>query len=150
MTDDRNVPRDNHPDDRTAARPMGEPATSGQPADPAYTQQPTYEQPAQSRGSNGIAIAALVCGLLSIPLLILAGLGALVAVVGLILGFVGVSKANKMGGTGKGMAITGIVSSLLCLLLVAAVFFFGLQFIDSPMFQQQLQEAQQEVEEQGG
>ena len=53
---------------------------------------------------NGAATTSMVLGLLSF-------VGGVTAVPGLICGFVGLSKAKKLGGAGKGMAITGTVLS---------------------------------------
>ena len=54
--------------------------------------------------SNGPATTSLILGVLSF-------VGGITAIPGLICGFVGLSKAKKLGGAGKGMAITGTVLS---------------------------------------
>ena len=89
---------------------------SASPSDGGFS----YPPPGQTAktGSNGLAIGALVCGLLSVPLgILLAPVGIILGLVAIVLGFLGVRKANELGGTGKGMAITGIVSGLLGALL---------------------------------
>lgn len=53
---------------------------------------------------NGPATTSMVLGILSF-------VGGITAIPGLICGFVGLSKAKKLGGAGKGMAITGTVLS---------------------------------------
>ena len=62
-------------------------------------------------------LAALFCALTAIlsPLAVLFGL------IGLVLGIVGLGKARRPGVTGKGVAVGGLVMSLLGLLLGAAV-----------------------------
>jgi hypothetical protein len=69
---------------------------------------------------KGLAIAALVLGLLSIPTLGCLGIGALAAV---ILGIVALVKANREPHLygGKGLAIGGIVSGALSVLIIFPV-----------------------------
>jgi len=57
--------------------------------------------PPPSQGTNGLAVAALICGLFWIG-----GIGSLL---GLIFGIVALSQIRKRGGAGRGMAIAGIV-----------------------------------------
>lgn len=57
-----------------------------------------YYQP-QATGSNGMAIAGFVCAFL-VPLL------------GLIFSIIGLNKSKTLGGKGKGLAIAGIVISI--------------------------------------
>lgn len=112
-------------------------------------ERPVYEEH-RERGSNGVAIAALVLGLLSVPLIIVL-IGPLLALIAIILGIVGVKKANSLGGTGKGMAITGIVSGLLTIVLTVLAVTAGISVFNNPAFQRELQQQQQQIEqEQGG
>ncbi|MFZ4517960.1 MAG: DUF4190 domain-containing protein [Microthrixaceae bacterium] len=53
--------------------------------------------------SNGLAVAALVCGILILCF------GCLTGIPALVLGILGLRKSNELGGTGKGQAIAGIV-----------------------------------------
>jgi len=64
--------------------------------------------PPQQQGGNGIAVAALVVGILSIVLFFLPFVGLILAVLGLVFGLLGQSKAGKIGGKGKGLAIAGL------------------------------------------
>ena len=71
--------------------------------------------------SSGLAIAGMVLGIVAILLSflpIINNLSFFLAIVGLILSIVGLVKANKGTGAGKGMAIAGIV---LCVVAFAAV-----------------------------
>ncbi len=71
--------------------------------------------------SSGLAIAGMVLGIIAILLSflpIINNLSFFLAIVGLILSIVGLVKANKGTGAGKGMAIAGIV---LCVISFAAV-----------------------------
>ena len=54
--------------------------------------------------TNGAAVTALVLGVVSF-------VGGVTAIPGLICGFVGLSKAKKRGGAGKGMALAGTILS---------------------------------------
>jgi len=86
---------------------------------PAYpTDQPPPPAPKQG---NGLAVAALIFGIIG------------ASVIGLIFGILGLRKA-KQTGTGKGMAVTGLVLSILWLIaqivLVIAIA-AGLSFLSS-------------------
>jgi Domain of unknown function (DUF4190)/Domain of unknown function (DUF1707) len=65
--------------------------------------QPAYYQPARVAPTNGLAIAALVCGLSEIFTL---GFGAIPAV---ILGHLAHAQIKRTGERGEGMAIAGLV-----------------------------------------
>jgi hypothetical protein len=91
--------------------PYGQPQY-GAPGQP-YGQAPAYpygEAPAQQ--SNGLAVAALVCGIIGF----FCGLTAIAAIP---LGIVGLRRSRELGGTGRGMAIAGLV--LGCVVVVLSV-----------------------------
>src|SRR5687767_12199051 len=73
-------------------------------------------QPQQTR--KGLAVASLVLGIISIPTLGLLGVGAIAAIV---LGVIALNRSKKEPAThgGKGMAIAGIITSVVSLLLTA-------------------------------
>ncbi len=101
----------------------GDPATP-----PYYGAQPPYGQapttpgyapsyPAPSRGTDGFAIASLVTGVVGL------------AIIPLILGIIAISRINRSGQDGKGLAIAGIVLGVLgivgwLLVVVGAIAFF--------------------------
>jgi hypothetical protein len=90
-----------------APAPQWGPPQPGQP--PAYGQ-PQYGQPQYGgypaqQGTNGFAIASLICAFLCWPL-------------GLIFGFVAKSQIKARGGGGDGLATAGIIISLVWLALV--------------------------------
>lgn len=89
-------------------------------AAPQYVQQPVYQQayPQQIVGTgaaNGVATAGFVVGLVAVFLPLFFGFGA--GVTGLVLSIVGVSK-SRITGTGKGLAIAGIVLSAVAIVFI--------------------------------
>jgi hypothetical protein len=84
--------------------------------------------------STGLATTALVLGLVSLPLLIFFGLGALLGIAAIVVGAVALRRAKRGEAGGRGMAIGGIVagavSVLLGILIVVALFAFGFGFAD--------------------
>ncbi len=73
-----------------------------------------------ARPRKGLAIASLVAGIVSIPTL---GLLVVGAVTGVVLGAGALSRVNKnpMGYAGKGMAIAGIITSAVSLVIAAII-----------------------------
>jgi hypothetical protein len=89
--------------------------------DPQYQQQPGYGPPGygapmQQQGANGMAIASLVCSLVG---LLIAGF--ILGPLAIIFGALGIGKANKMGGKGKGMAIAGLIIGCVDVLLIIVI-----------------------------
>lgn len=89
---------------------------SGYPPQQYYGQQPYY-----APQSNGIAVAGGVVGIVSLVVAFIPFVdwisipGAIAAIV---LGAIGLSRANRMGGANRGMAITGIVTGSIAIVLV--------------------------------
>ena len=84
--------------------------------------------PTQTR--TGIAVASLVCGIvgLVIALVPFFGLvGGLFALVAVPLGFIGLGAAKRQGGAGRGLAIGGIITGALA--IVVCVAWFALIFV---------------------
>ncbi len=140
-----------------AAHPQPGETAQQEPAAPVSTQQPSpnqgpppaqpggypalqpggfpAQQPAAASGqSNGIALAALIVGLLSLAIAWIPFIGLLGVVggfVALLLGVFGRGRAKKIA-NGAGMAITGIISGIVAILLGVAstvlpvLFFQGL------------------------
>lgn len=86
---------------------------TGQPINNNY-QQPVnnnYQQPTnQPTPTNGFAIAGLLCS-------IIVG-----SILGLIFSIIGLNKSKQMGGSGKGLAIAGIIISALRFVLLIIIF----------------------------
>ncbi|GAA4900709.1 uncharacterized protein DUF4190 [Stackebrandtia albiflava] len=97
----------------------------GQYTAPPYMQQPMGYQAPQ----NGLGIAAMVLGIVSIPALCLCYAGVPTAILAIIFGAVGVSKASRGEATNKGMALAGIIlgcaTFLVLILWVVLVLVFG-------------------------
>jgi multisubunit Na+/H+ antiporter MnhG subunit len=72
---------------------------------------PYAPQQQQTQG-NGMAVAALVLGIIAVVLCFIVVLNWILALLAIIFGAVGISKANKIGGKGKGMATAGLVLGL--------------------------------------
>jgi hypothetical protein len=88
--------------------PPAAPVPPPAPGPAAYSPPPAgnYVTPPPAAGggqSNGMAVAALVLGILTFVCL-----GPLAGILAIIFGFLGMKKANETG-TGKGMSIAGIV-----------------------------------------
>jgi hypothetical protein len=80
----------------------GEPQYGPPPGYPPYPQFGGYGYPPPARSrNNGMAIAAMVCGICGFLCLV-------PGIVGIILGFVSLSQIKRTQQKGRGMAITGI------------------------------------------
>ena len=93
------------------------------PQQPVYQQQPVFQQMVASP-SQGMAIASLVLGVVSIVFCWFWPIALFAAIIGVVLGFLARSKAKQMG-MPPGMAMAGMVLSIvglaLTVLIIAAV-----------------------------
>ncbi len=81
---------------------------------PVYGYDPYVQYPyGVTPGRNGPSVAALVCGLLSLPL----SLCFLPSIAGIVLGIIGIRQTQQTGQPGREMAIAGLVFSAATLLL---------------------------------
>ncbi|MER5967755.1 DUF4190 domain-containing protein [Streptomyces sp. NPDC002057] len=108
----------------TAATPTPTPSTSGYgyPGYPSYgssgyTGQPGWQQPP----SNGMGTTSMVLGIIAVAGFCLYGLGAILGILALIFGIIGLKKVGRGEATNRGMAIAGIVLGAIGT-LVSAVF----------------------------
>ncbi len=67
--------------------------------------------------NNGMAVAALVLGILTFVCL-----GPIAGILAIIFGFLGMKKAKEIGGTGKGMALAGLILGAVGTVLSVIVF----------------------------
>lgn len=101
-----------------------------------WSDQPTTTEVvgAEEKKPAGFAIAALVFGILSIIFLCIPVVPLLTALIGVILGGIGVNKVGKGTAGGKGMAITGLVMSIVCMVIgFITTFFLGSILVPSMM-----------------
>ena len=81
----------------------------GTPVQAPENQAPSYNAPqyapAAKQDSNGMAIGGFVCSLVGLLLCC----GGIVSIIGLVLSIIGLSKSKQMNGSGKGLAIAGII-----------------------------------------
>jgi hypothetical protein len=74
-----------------------------------------------------MAVAGLVLGIIGLVFCWVPFLGWILALLGIIFGGLGMGKANKIGGRGKGLAIGGLVCGVLGLIIGVAAFFWAMK-----------------------
>ena len=97
-----------------------------------YYAPPPYSPPAPKKGA-GLAIASMVLGIIALLLSwipIINNLAAVLAVVGLGLGIPALLRARKGTHEGRGMAIAGLVTSVVAIVVVLATQAFYSEVID--------------------
>lgn len=62
--------------------------------------------------NNALGITSLVLGIVSIPLCLCWGIGALAGIPAIILGYLGRQRADRGEATNRGMAVAGIVTGI--------------------------------------
>ena len=102
--------------------------------DRPYPNQPYPDQPSTERRplGSGMAITALVLGILAVVFCWTVIGGVLFGLVAIVLGFVASRRARRGVAAGRGLAIAGIVLGLLGLLLSIALIAFGVSILNSP------------------
>jgi len=130
------------PADPVPSWPAPTPSDHGEQQQPAWGQSPGYGQPqgyapqppyGQPGGytygyapgqqySNGIGIAAMVLGIIAVVLFWFVGVSWILALLAVIFGGVGISKANRGEANNKGMAVAGIVCGSLVIAFWVIVF----------------------------
>jgi hypothetical protein len=98
---------------------------------PEYPQAPPpypqggYTTPAMpvlgSGQNNTMGLLSMIFGILSIPLLFCCYIGIPLAIAGIILGIIGIGKANSGQASNKGMAVAGVVCSAATFVLLVGV-----------------------------
>ncbi len=94
------------------------------PTPPKVVNEPVYEErirPAKTSAAAAFALVFGVSALLSVLTVIVGPLGIVLGIIGIILGIVGIRNAKRVGVTGKGVAIGGLVLSVIALLLGVAL-----------------------------
>lgn len=85
--------------------------------------------PGTAPQGNGLAIAGLVLGLLGLLLCWVPFLGWLLAILGIIFGAIGVSKAKRVQ-RGKGMALAGLITGVAGLVIGVILFVLAMQAVE--------------------
>lgn len=100
---------------------QGQPMQMGHPPQPGYGPPPGYGAPmgyaapgqfVDPNATNPIAMWAMICGIAPVVLSFIPYvnvLGLVSMILAIVFGFIGLSKSKRIGGKGRGMAITGIV-----------------------------------------
>jgi Tfp pilus assembly protein PilE len=78
--------------------------------------------PTHPQQGNGMAVAGMILGIIGLALCWLPFVGWLCALIGIILGALGMSKAKQIGGRGKGMAIAGLICGIIGLMIGVLLF----------------------------
>lgn len=93
---------------------------------------PPYDGQQQApRGGSGLAIGALVLGILALLFCWTVVGGILLGLIAIVLGFIASGRAKRGVATGRGMAITGIVLGLLGLLISVGIVVAATLFVNS-------------------
>ncbi|MGK2882892.1 MAG: DUF4190 domain-containing protein [Mycobacterium sp.] len=100
----RPTPYPEYPQPSTYPPPVGFPQAGGYPMPGGYLLPRT-----QPSATNGPAIASLVTGIISLPTIFLC-LGVIFGIAGVVLGIVALSQLKNSPQGGKGMAIAGIAT----------------------------------------
>ena len=114
---------------------------------------PTHGYYAQPKPPGaGMAVAAMVLGIVSLALSCVAYISIPCAILALVLGFIARSKAVAGTGGGKGMAtagiICGLVSIVLVILFIAGVMAFLGWASNNPEFKKAIEDAQRQQQQQ--
>lgn len=124
-----------------SADPYSTPPTSGTPYSPPpppaapYTPYGGYQQVPASSGSNGMAIASMVLGIVGVLLCWCYGIGALPGLIGAILGHVSLKQIKERGQEGRGMALTGIITGWIAVaLVVVGIVIVAILIANDPSF----------------
>jgi len=106
----------------------------GQPGygQPAYGQSPYPGQPGGAPGTNGLAVAAMVTGIVSILLGICCNVFGVAGIAALVMGIIARQQVARSNGaqTGAGMALAGIITGAVAILLGLGLFILFLAMGD--------------------
>ena len=110
-----------------------------------------YSSPGPQK-SQGLAIGALICGILSIVLFCFQIIAIPLALVAIILGIIGMGKAKRGEATGEGMAKTGMILGIVGIalsILITILAFAGMSFLEKKggQWQQQIEQKAKEMEQ---
>lgn len=115
----------------------GQPSQPGQPGQPGQPSHPYGAAPGDNHGrprpqGKGLAIAALVLGVLALLTCWTIVGGLLLGLLALVLGLVALGRARKGRAAGKGLAIAGVALGVVGAGIAGVLLAAGLSFLDSP------------------
>ena len=125
------------PEDRSSIQPAGEGQPPSAPQDLPTAPPPMPGAPAMAMTteSNGFAVAALVLGILSLVLFFTIWIPFLLGVLAIVFGALGISRANKIGGKQKGLAIAGLVCGAVGMVIAVLFIVLIVNVTNDPEFQ---------------
>lgn len=96
----------------------------------------SYANPGQpwaapARKGNGMAVAALVLGIFAIITSFTVFGGVILGILALVFGFISSARAKRGEAEGRGMAIGGIVTGIVGLVIAVALIAFGVSILNS-------------------
>ncbi len=94
------------------------------PTPPRVAHDPLYEErirPAKTSAAAAFALVFGVSAIITVLTVILGPVAIVLAIIGIILGIIGIRNSKRVGVTGKGVAIGGLVLSVVALLLGVAL-----------------------------
>lgn len=94
------------------------------PTPPQVFNDPVYEErikPAKTSAAAAFSLVFGVSALITVLTVIFGPLGIVLSIIGIILGIVGMKNAKRVGVTGKGVALGGLILSVISLLLGVAL-----------------------------
>ncbi|NMD56209.1 MULTISPECIES: DUF4190 domain-containing protein [Tsukamurella] len=104
----------------------------GYPAYPGGAGYPGYPGQGPKPGTNGLAIASLICGILAIPLACLIGLFSIpLPIAAIITGVMGMKQTKQTGQQGYGIALAGTILGGVVLVLVVVLVIIGIGVLAS-------------------
>jgi len=108
---------------------MVQPTPPGPPIVGSVVPAPGAPYPYPPPPGNGLAVAGMVCGIVGLVFCWVPVFGWIVAVVGIVLGAIGWSKANK-GARNKGMAVAGVTCGVAGIVIGVLLFLMVLRSVD--------------------
>jgi hypothetical protein len=77
-----------------------------------------YHMPTTARPTDGLAVASMVLGIISLPTMCAYGLGIIPAILAVIFGFIARNRIKRGESDGESMALTGLICGFISLLLM--------------------------------
>ena len=88
---------------------------------------PPYAGGAPTQPRNGLSIAALVLGIISVPAALTVWIGAICAVLAIVFGIIGLNQAKKGRANRRAFALVGLITGVIGLVLSVVVFAYAVK-----------------------